>query len=163
MEPVGDPLYWRERLDKAKRLGSLHHAVFLCPEERWTRIEDKHREILAKVLKPDTSVLDCGCGYGRLLTLMPDWWRGAYLGVDVSPDFVQLAMETFPGREFLCADLLQGGDFGEWDLAVLISVRPMVKRNLGEKVWETMEGVVRGAAKRVLCLEYDAACSGFLE
>lgn len=151
-------------MSRTKRMKAPeHHAIFLCPEDRWLRIEAKHREILKRVVKPDTAILDAGCGWGRLLTLMPEHWRGRYLGVDVSPDFVLLANQRYPDRDFLCADILKGIGREGFDLAVMVSIRPMVKRHMGEAAWERMEREVRKCAKRLLYLEYSDEEEGFLE
>src|SRR5688572_5696278 len=96
-QPILDPQYWKERLEQAQR-GHLHHAVFRCPLDRWQRIEARHSEILARLIGPTDSVLDAGCGYGRLLDLLPATWRGGYLGVDLSPDLIRLAECRLPER-----------------------------------------------------------------
>lgn len=164
-ERISDPAYWRERLVQAQRSNRLHHAIFKCPEDRWKRIEARHRLILGQYLKPTTSVLDIGCGWGRLLKLMPDDWYGSYVGVDLSPDFVELARTTYPDRTFVAGDLRDfcKGFAGYFDMAILISMRPMLKRNLGEETWEDMELSIRSLANKILYLEYDEYDNGSLE
>ena len=161
-EPILDPSYWEQRLRTA---AELHHSVFRCPLDRWLRIEAKHREILAKLIKPDDAILDAGCGYGRLLTLLPTDWRGPYLGVDLSPALIAKARELHPRRalnHFVVADLLNLPG-GNWDWAVLISVRPMVRRNCGDEVWAEMERELRRVARKLCYLEYDEADEGSVE
>lgn len=151
--PVHDVLYWRQRLQAAK---VRHHAIFLCDTAKWERIEAVHRQILAKCVGKFDSVLDVGCGYGRLLTLMYRNWCGDYLGVDLSPDFVELARAEHPDRKFIVHDMMQPTSFNEpLDWAVLISIRPMIRREMGDEAWLTMESNVRQQAKRMLFLEYD--------
>lgn len=155
-EPILSEGYWAERLRSARE---LHHSVFRCPADRWARIEARHRQILCDELAISDNILDCGCGYGRLLTLLPDWWRGLYLGVDLSPDFIALARKHHPARWFRVADLRSLdpciGNGLVFDWAVCISLRPMVRRNLGAEVWDVMEGQVSRHARRFLYLEYD--------
>ena len=173
-EPILDPSYWEQRLRTA---AELHHSVFRCPLDRWLRIEAKHREILAKLIKPDAALLDAGCGYGRLLTLLPTDWRGPYLGVDLSPALIAKARELHPRRalnHFVVGDLrnlrltsvVPAGDYlgmYRWDYAVLISVRPMVRRNCGDEIWAAMEREIRRVAKKLLFLKYDEAGEGSVE
>jgi SAM-dependent methyltransferase len=163
-KPILDPAFWRERLASAKE---PHHAIFVCPGEQWRRIEAKHREILARTIGPADSVLDAGCGWGRLLGLMPEGWGGYYLGVDLSPDFIAAAKPraVHQRREFYCADLrdLDFLESGGFDWAVAVSVRPMVRRELGEETWRQMERELRRVARRRLYLEYDPDCEGFVE
>lgn len=160
-EPIDRPEYWRKRLHDAD---DRHHAIFRCPLDRWQRIEDKHRSILARHIRPGDSVLDAGCGWGRLLSLMPSFWHGRYLGVDLSPDFVALADTEHPQHLFSVADLRDLSHIRTpFHWAVLISVRPMVRRNMGEAEWGKMERELRRVASRLLFLEYDETDEGNVE
>ena len=166
-ELVLDPGYWKERLIKAQRAGKLHHAVFECDPDRWRRVAVKHREILARHVTEGTSVLDCGCGWGRLIDLMPPKWAGEYLGIDISPDFIRLAQMDHPEARFAVWDMREAGNLspttGKYDLAVLVSIRPMVIRELGGDVWEKMEAAIRKVSLKLLYLEYDEKQEGSLE
>lgn len=172
-EPISDPAYWRGRLE-ASHPDTIHTAVFRCPLERWKAIEESHRRILATTIGPNDSVLDAGCGWGRLLDLMPPEWSGYYLGVDLSSDFIEKAKPraVHHHREFVVADLRELRDFleckgsregGGFDWAVLVSIRPMVKRNLGDAEWTKMEVELRRVARRLLYLEYDPDDLGSIE
>ncbi len=168
MEPIFDPVYWKRRLESARE---LHHSIFKCPLDRWQRIEEKHRQILARTIAPCDKVLDVGCGYGRLLSLMPDNWRGAYIGVDISPDFIAMAKEQWQvGKPyFVCGDIRHWDrSWGlrediKMDWAVMISIRPMVRRNLDDDVWNECLTEIRKVAKRLLYLEYDENDEGSVE
>jgi SAM-dependent methyltransferase len=185
-EPIGDVAYWRGRLEQAQaqhRRDLLHTAVFRCPLPRWKAIEAKHRQILERHIGPDDSILDAGCGWGRLLGMLPDAWQGVYVGVDLSPDFIAIALQEMstpplPGRKrlvgaFMVGDLTSDATvkalaayptrLHKFHWAVLISIRPMVKRNQGDAVWATMEANIRQVADRLLYLEYDPDCDGFVE
>lgn len=158
-KPIWKPEFWRERLERAPQ---RHQAVFVCPLELWRRIEAKHREILARTIGEDDCVLDAGCAWGRLLDLMPPAWKGCYVGVDLSPDFVALAREEHPGRTFLVADLRDCPVWG-FDWAVMISIRPMIRREMGEEVWLQVERRLRRCARKLLFLEYDPDDPGSVE
>lgn len=163
-KPILDPKFWRSRLKTAPR-ESPHHAIYLCHNELWDRIEQKHREVLAATIKPRDSVFDAGCGWGRLLSLLPGDWDGDYLGVDLSPDFISIAQKRYPARKFIIGDLRRLSSVGplRYDWAVLISVRPMVRGNLGDAVWIGMEDQIRSVANRILFLEYDPDDEGSVE
>lgn len=164
-ELISNPSYWQRRLREAQRRERLWEAVFLCPEQRWLDIEAKHKQILAKHITANDAVLDCACGYGRLPAMLSDTID--YLGIDISQDFIDLARKRFPTRKFILADLsdLTGVRELGWryDWAVLVSVRPMIIRHLGQATWNTMEKEIRSVASRILYLEYDQEDNGSVE
>lgn len=168
-EPILEQKYWTDRYRTATE---RHHAIFRCPLEKWVAIERAHRIILAQYIKDTDSILDCGCGWGRLLTLMPRWWIGPdkmnYLGIDLSETFIEMAREQYPSLEFRQADLRKiplapAVPEYRFDWAVMISIRPMVKRNLGDESWAQMESEIRRCAKKLLYLEYDPDDKGSVE
>lgn len=119
----------------------------------------KHREILAREVGPCDHLLDIGCGWGRLLDMLPVSWHGRYFGIDLVEDFIEMARERHPGYLFRCGnvvEILQKESLqGSIDLAVLVSFRPMIKRNLGGEYWEVINKLLKRVAGRLLFLEYD--------
>jgi SAM-dependent methyltransferase len=166
-EPILDPLYWKRRLQAAQQT-SLHHAVFRCPLDRWARIEAKHAEVLRVTIGKEESVLDVGCGWGRLLNLCSGWWRGEYLGVDLSPDFIELGKTYWKNRkrtQFVCGAVpdVTLHTHHAFDWSVCVSIRPMVRRNLGECAWTSVATWLRSVSVKTLYLEYDEADPGSVE
>lgn len=164
---VSDPTFWKERLQETPP-DCLHYAVFKCPRDRWLRIEAKHKDILERVIGPKDRVLDAGCAWGRLIDLLPGSWNGEYTGVDISPDFLAMAKERNPGFTFEQQDLRHlprawSNSPFSFDWAVMISIRPMIKRHLGDQEWSLMEKELRRVAKRLLYLEYDEHDEGSVE
>jgi ubiquinone/menaquinone biosynthesis C-methylase UbiE len=45
-------------------------------------------------LQPDHSLVDIGCGSGRLAVQLADWLRGPYLGTDVVQSLLDQAAQT---------------------------------------------------------------------
>lgn len=174
-EKISDPLYWQGRL-MATPSHSPHHAIYKCPLKEWTEIEVKHRSILARHVRAGHSVLDVGCGWGRLLTLLsPEWIRegSRYLGVDLSPDFIDMARRNHPPTSAMPpVDFVRGdvrtafknlNPIVRFDWAVIISFRPMIKRHLGDEQWDLMEAEIRRLAQKLLYLEYDINDEGSVE
>lgn len=53
------------------------------------------------------SILDVGCGTGRLLDLLrAQGYCGDYLGIDLAPSAIALASQRFPGARFKACDVL---------------------------------------------------------
>lgn len=153
-DPVDRPEYWRERISQCR--GELHRVMFEGSLSLVSRMEYEDRVTLEKVVTPVTSILDCGCGYGRLLYLLPEWWNGVYLGVDISPDFLNLARTFHPTRAFKRMDLRDLRALDDegvtYDLAVVSWVKGMIEDNLGTQVWRKMELEIRKRARGVLFL-----------
>lgn len=171
MEDVLNPTYWRERIEDARKT-QFHHSIFKCDIKRWRAIEEKHKEILKKLISPTDNILDVGCGYGRLLELLPSDYQGFYHGVDLSPEFIKEANKkrvTTLKRStlFTCCSILdylkpkteirptEGYGWG-----ILISFKPMIIRNCGEPYWEEINTLLKKQCRKLLFLEYDVKDEG---
>ncbi len=76
------------------------YRAYSSQQKKWGR------ELIAKMaLKGDEHVLDIGCGDGELTVeiagLVPD---GGVLGIDSSPEMIELASRTYPPQEFTNLD-----------------------------------------------------------
>jgi cyclopropane fatty-acyl-phospholipid synthase-like methyltransferase len=62
----------------------------------------KNWNIISKHIKDGDSVLDFGCGIGDILNFFKRMSIkiGNYKGVDINPEFITLAKETYPNSEF---------------------------------------------------------------
>jgi len=150
-KPVNNLDFWKGRLQDAEK-GYLHYSVYVANPALWAFIEKKHRETLNKYIAWDDKVLDAGCGYGRGSEFIP----GEYTGVDFSPDFILKAKQLYPGKSFIKADLAKlPFEDHLFDWAVCISIKAMIKNNLGQEVWMPMEQELKRVAKKVLILEYE--------
>lgn len=165
-EDIYNPDYWKKRLQKAP-LDELHRAVFITDKANWLNIAHKHKRILERLVLPNESVLDIGCGWGRLLNLLPKSWIGQYVGVDLSPDFIGMARQQYPDRTFwegpaeVVLPQIQDQIYpAKFDWTVLVSVRPMIQRNCGGQVWDEIEVEIRKVTRRILYLEYDSHDEG---
>lgn len=146
--------YWRDRVRKCG--GDLQRAIFEGDADAFGRrhAEDM-RAIKAAGIKPTDSILDVGCGYGRLLSLLPGDWRGAYTGIDVSEELVELARILHggrPGVRFVCLDASPRLPYrdNEFDVAVSVWFRSMILREVGEEYWSRVDREMRRVARRVV-------------
>jgi SAM-dependent methyltransferase len=149
-EPVMDPNFWATRL---KNSSQLRHSVFLCSDNDWEEINIHHYHMLTKYIdvKKD-KVLEAGCGYGRWSPLFKN-----YTGVDISPDFINLAKDKFPMHKnnFICEDLKKL-PFNDkvFDWCFTVSTKAMIIREVDLNTWIEMENELKRVAKKVLILEY---------
>ena len=72
-------------------------------QEDWARAAIERLD-----LQGDETVLDAGCGSGRVTRLLLDRLpRGRVIGVDASPSMIEIARQALPDRtEFIVSDLL---------------------------------------------------------
>lgn len=151
-QPVSEPQFWKDRLDRAKANSHLHWSVYLCGRPAWDEMEVAHREILKKEIEPGAKVLDAGCGYGRMARYFDPH---DYTGIDISPDLLAVANAAHPKHRFLLGSLKQlPFRDAEFDVAFCVSIKGMVVGNLGSAEWEKMESEIRRVADKVLLLEY---------
>ncbi len=149
-KPVDRVEFWKERIDTAAK---DYFTVYVTSEGDWHRINKAHEAIIKKLIKPEDRVLDAGCAYARMSKLFSD---EQYVGVDFSPDFIEMAKRNFPAKEFLIANLknLPFRD-DEFDWAFCTSIKAMVVNNLGQEEWDQMEKELTRVAKKLLILEYE--------
>ena len=166
-EPILDPQFWQDRLHIAIDREQVHHAIYDAPLELWHNVARKHTEILARHIQPTDSIFDAGCGWGRLLSMLPSTWTGNYIGMDLSPDFIRIARRAHDGKVFIIGKLHDSYDIvsaltvnrcAKFDWAVCVSIRQMVRDNTG--LWPVIEANLRSIAKRILILEYDLEHEG---
>lgn len=155
MNELSNPTFWAQRLKEAPE-NQLHWSVYKCRPYEWMAIGESHRKILESTIGPNDYILDVGCGYGHLLNLMPARWTGDYLGIDISPDLLEVARRHWPTRTF------KQGDFyrlipepRRFDWAILIGIQGMFTRDAGEADWEDFKDSLRKVANRLLILNYN--------
>lgn len=85
-------------------------------KEIWPEIK-----ILAANLADGASLLDLGCGNGRLIEALRDK-KIEYLGLDNSPELIKLAQNNYPAYKFLVGDILKLADV--WPALIIKSGTP---------------------------------------
>lgn len=160
--PVWDPGYWKDRLHSTPR-DKPHYAIYVCHRSVWREIERRHKAVLHDAISPADSVLDVGCAWGRLVDMLPNWWHGDYLGVDISPEFISIARHKYPKRTFTVGDIRNLALTRDYDVAVLIAVRDMMDRYYGPGAWASLERQLRLRCGRLICLEYEVLEKEFVE
>lgn len=153
---VNDPSFWKDRIDEAIKNGNLRYSVFKAPQEIWNQILQDHVNIIYNLVDPSSNILDAGCGYGRLVDILQNNYTGKYVGVDQSPDFINLAKEIHPEKEFYCLDLKKlPFEDNSFDISICTSLMIMVVQNLGWFEWEKIQNELLRVCKiGILCLEY---------
>lgn len=151
-KPVTDVNFWKDRIQSAAKQGREFWSVYITRDSDWQHIFETHKRILRDEVEPGKRVLDAGCGYGRMAKLFEP---KDYIGVDLSPEFIQTAKEKNPKHRFEVGRL-EALPFTEnfFDVAFCISIKEMIIENIGLQLWQHMEKELKRVAKKVLILEY---------
>ena len=159
---IFNPEFWRERIAEAK---FPHQAIYKCNLSTWNRLQILHRKILNRRVQDSDSILDVGCGFGRLLDIMPKSWEGDYLGIDLSPEFIDKAKATYPKNEFRVINVFSDPleSLGKFDLAIVASFKYMTIRELGVETWEQIRDRLFTICDKLFYLEYDLRYGGEFE
>lgn len=152
MYQVNKPQFWKDRIEAAKKRGHKHWSVYITRDSDWVFLNEEHRKIFDMEIKATDKVLDAGCGYGRWAKYFnPE----NYTGVDLSPDFIEIAKAENPGYKFEVGHLEALNYYNkQFDVAFCVSIKEMVINNVGQELWDAMQTELKRVAKRLLILEY---------
>ena len=156
---VMDRNFWKGRLSEVTDRKEIHRAVYKgVTLAQWWKIQECNQLILMTLVTPKEDgspyrVLDCGCGYGALLDILPAFVD--YTGVDISPDLLEVAKELNPNEKFIQGDLkhLQFGD-QVFDLCIARSMEGMILENVGKHSWFLMQREMLRVSPLLLLLNY---------
>ncbi|RIJ66991.1 class I SAM-dependent methyltransferase [Nakamurella silvestris] len=116
---------YRAHIDRLVGEHPLDEAMHLAVGGNWEAIGAVEEAVLrAAGLRPDTDLLDVGCGSGRLaVRLARSGFQGRYLGLDVVPLLLDYARTQAPEFEFAeTLGLTAPTDAGAFDMVSFFSV-----------------------------------------
>ena len=153
---VSTPAFWKGRIEEANtNKRDLFTAIFNTTPAIWYGIQVETAKLLNQELKPGMKLLDAGCGYGIVYELISS--RIHYTGIDISPDFIELARLRYRSKSnFVLGDIRSLAQYKDnvFDLALCRSIRDMMIDNGLEKEWQQMAVELLRVAKRLLIVEY---------
>lgn len=165
-EDVLNPVYWDRRLVQAAARGELHRSIFQGTPDAMAEKQKAQEAALQFGTWHSTavSILDLGCGYGRLLDMLQARYRAVppperYLGVDLSPNLVEAARTRWPTHWFQVGDLRtfvpEHPSFAgrQFDVGVLLWVRQPVVNNAGRAAWRAIEDNARQYCRRLVVVD----------
>ena len=116
-------LILKEGLISAKSLGERK-------EDRDLRFFDRLFDTIS--ISSGDSILDVGCGKGELLDYFslrfPNYKNYDYLGIDLVPEFIKLAKQNFPCREFEVANFIDPSFYPDKKFDVVLALGVLVTR-----------------------------------
>lgn len=155
-KPVGEVQFWRKRLLWACATGrGTHTAIYDTSPDTWQDIQNCTKKILSNHLSPGDKLLDAGCGYGAASSYLPgDGVK--YVGVDFSPEMIEVARLAYPDRDFRVGDLRRL-EFSRryFDFALCRSIRKMVVDEMGAAEWKAIERELLRVSRRIIIIEYE--------
>lgn len=161
MSRINQENFWFNRISVAKSLSKsgkdmIHYSVFRVSDDEWSRIQESHeRVVLENIDVESESVLDVGCAFGRnYISNIKD-----YVGIDLSPDFIQEARVRFPDKKFINVKMEDYKPERKFDWAICSSIKEMIRRENGVQDWLEKEEHLKKICKKILILEYTPALS----
>jgi len=101
-------------------------------------------------LQNGQTVLDLGCGNGRLLDLLKEYQLN-YLGLDFSPKLIKEAQQNWPNYKFAVADILKLDLRQKYDLIFLVAVLHHVpSRKLREQLLIKIKSMLKPGGKLLM-------------
>lgn len=158
MSDVTNPDYWRDRMYGAFASGERHRLMFNGSVEQFNEVESQQKKAL-RAIRRGQSVIDVGCGYGRLPELLRvQGWTGRYVGYDVSPDLVGVARKWWPDKSthsFHVADLINSPPVpsSRADWAVALWIKTMLANSGMLPEWDRIEEWMGRVAHQVLVID----------
>ncbi len=116
-------------------------------KEIWPEIRE-----FALAVKDGDAVLDVACGNGRLLEALKDK-KINYLGVDNSPNLIELAKKNYPSHEFAVEDMLdlKNIENGKFDFVFcLAALQHIPGKDLRIKVLRDMAEKLKPGGKMII-------------
>jgi SAM-dependent methyltransferase len=97
-----------------------------CKGVDWPNEQDevvRYAVMLKIVENPEATLLDLGCGTGRMLGYLKEHWpQIRYTGLDASLQFIEAARKTHPGSNFVEQDILDHPLTEKFDYVVMNGV-----------------------------------------
>lgn len=141
--------YWRQR-------GKGYEAAF----RRSPAFEVQERALVDRLDGLEFgSVLEVGCGFGRITELVAGRYRdAAYTAVDVSPDMLASAAQKVPRARFIESSILDlDAEGATWDLVLAVEVLMHVPP---DEIVATVEKLCSLAAKYLVTVDYAGTSVG---
>lgn len=91
--------YWDKRTKDGRAKGDEVNVLFEDPR---FAIMTERAEAVLKLVRPDWTVLDACCGYGRFSKYLD---QKNYTGIDFSQEMIDWAREKFTGHKFIKGDV----------------------------------------------------------
>lgn len=131
----------------------LEEAMDLAAGGQFDSMGILQRDLLiASGLRPEHSLIDVGCGSGRLAKQLAGYLSGGYLGIDIVPALVSYARQRFsrPDWRFeVAGDLKIPAADGQADMVCFFSVFTHLRHEESYLYLEEAKRVLRGGGKVV--------------
>lgn len=161
-KPVLEVDFWRKRLNQVHASGrGLYTAIWDIDQGTWEGMQRETAAIIKQELPPYGSLLDYGCGYGSLFQacIESNVQLGAYTGLDLSPDLIDIARMKFDSHEigpmFYCGTYLTTKLLRRFDIAVCRSIRQMLLDNGFASTWVNIASYLLQVSRKIVIIEYD--------
>jgi len=165
-KPVESPEFWKQRIDDVASQGKMTHQIIYDEQyDIWVRSQMESTKVIRKYVREGQSILDAGCGHGGLCPCLDDAGlvgKVSYLGVDISPDLLSIAIDRYPWARFEVQNLRSLPYPNEaFDWVICRSVESMIVGNVGREAWKEMLQEMIRVGKGLIIMEYETPTNPF--
>lgn len=150
------PGFWAARINSQRKENlPLHQIIYRTSGHDWGKIQNSTRKILQRHMKDHQKILDVGCGIGSVYEALPSK-NIDYLGIDLSPELIEVARKSYPEGEFKVGDILvetQNYSDKYFEVVVLRNVESAI-RYLGEGVLANLKKELLRISNNLIIQEY---------
>ncbi len=115
------------------KFGPSGRALAYPEEGLYTAKLEQYQRILAPLVQPTDTLLDVGCGFGSLLSIIG---KCKYKGIDLVTEFVAEARTRRPGFDFSVQDVMTMSGTHDWVVGLGITGTVPQPARLVAKMWK---------------------------
>ena len=134
-----NPTFWEERYKKSNNYSQAIQAI-----SDWNAVGEEQKKVCEQFI--EGKVFDAGCGYGRIIEFLPWSKITEYIGMDITPIFIEEAKRLYPNHKFILGDIRNTG-FNDkvFDWGIVIGIADSI-------YWPEMEKELKRICKKLLIL-----------
>ncbi|HYU64819.1 MAG TPA: class I SAM-dependent methyltransferase [Candidatus Paceibacterota bacterium] len=112
------------------------------------------KNLIIRLYKPDSSILDVGCGSGRLLASLSRYNNFSTLtGVDISPSAINLASQSCPAGRFEIVDIEKEKLNEKFDLITCIATLDILENDVA--ALENISAMLKSGGNFVVAVQHE--------
>lgn len=102
--------------DSLKEFGTSDFRSLTWGNAEGTSAKFRYEQMNSVISFKDKNIIEFGCGWGSFFDF--GFTCKQFVGIDISKDFISLAVSKYPEHQFINADILDDVTYGNFDIAI---------------------------------------------